>query len=116
MDGEPAELTHSPRLRTDDLFTLRRAALLGIGAVLVPRLIVAKDLERGALIQLLPPLKAHTGLLHAIFPSRRGMLPTVRSLLDSLSEGLTVRPASENQIDPIDNVRYWQHKADMPTT
>src|SRR6202008_1455060 len=26
VDGEPAELTHSPRLSTDDLFTLRRAA------------------------------------------------------------------------------------------
>lgn len=98
VDGEPAELTHSPRLRTDDLFTLRLAALLGIGAVLVPRLIVAKDLERGALIRLLPSLKAHTGLMHATFPSRRGMVPAVRSLLDSLSEGLTVGPAPENQI------------------
>jgi DNA-binding transcriptional LysR family regulator len=74
VDGEPAELTHSPRLRTDDLFTLRLAALLGIGAVLVPHLIVAKDLECGALIR------------------------AVRSLLDSLSEGLTVGPAPENQI------------------
>jgi DNA-binding transcriptional LysR family regulator len=98
MDGEPAELTHSPRLRTDDLFTLRRAALLGIGAVLIPHLIVAKDLERGALIRLLPLLKAHTGLMHAIFASRRGMVPAVRSLLDSLSEELTISPAPENQI------------------
>jgi DNA-binding transcriptional LysR family regulator len=98
MDGEPAELTHSPRLRTDDLFTLRRAALLGIGAVLVPHLIVAKDLERGALIRLLPSLKAHTGLMHAVFPSRRGMLPAVRSLLDSLSERLTVTPAPEKRV------------------
>jgi len=98
IDGEPAELTHSPRLQTDDLFTLRRAALLGIGAVLIPRLIVAKDLEGGALIRLLPSLKAHTGLMHAIFPSRRGMVPAVRSLLDFLSEGLPVSPAPENQI------------------
>ena len=36
--------------------------------------------------RLLPSLKAHTGLLHAVFPSRRGMVPAVRSLLDSLSE------------------------------
>jgi DNA-binding transcriptional LysR family regulator len=97
-DGELAELIHSPRLQTDDLFTLRRAALQGIGAVLVPHLIVAKDLECGALIRLLPSLRAHAGLVHAIFPSRRGMIPAVRSLLDSLSEGLTVGPAPENQI------------------
>jgi DNA-binding transcriptional LysR family regulator len=97
IDGEPGELTHSPRLRTDDLFTLRRAALLGVGAVLVPHLIVAADLERGTLIRLLPSLKAHTGLMHAVFPSRRGMVPAVRALLDSLSEGLSVTAAPENQ-------------------
>ena len=77
MDGKPAELTHSPRLSTDDLFTLLHAALLGIGAALLPHLIVAKDLERGALIRLLPSLKAHTGIMHAVFPSRRGMVPAV---------------------------------------
>jgi DNA-binding transcriptional LysR family regulator len=86
MNSEPAELTHSPRLSTDDLFTLRHAALQGIGAVLVPRLLVANDLEGGALIQLLPSLKAHTGIVHAVFPSRRGMVPAVRALLDFLTE------------------------------
>ena len=98
MDGEPVELTHAPRLQTDDLFTLRRAALLGIGAVLVPRLIVANDLVRGALIRLLPSLTAHTGIIHAVFPSRRGMVPAVRALLDSLSGGLTASPVPENQM------------------
>ena len=88
VDGEPAELTHSPRLCTDDLFTLRRAALQGIGAALVPRLLVANDLEGGALIRLLPSLKAHVGIVHAVFPSRRGMVPAVRALLDSLSESV----------------------------
>lgn len=88
-DDEPAELTHSPRLATDDLFTLRRAALQGIGAALVPRLLVASDLERGALIRLLPWLKAQTGIMHAVFPSRRGMVPAVRAILDFLSEGFS---------------------------
>jgi DNA-binding transcriptional LysR family regulator len=92
-DGEPAELTHSPRLCTDDLFTLRRAALQGIGAVLVPRLLVANDLEGGALIRLLPSLKAHVGIVHAVFPSRRGMVPAVRALLDSLSETVRLLPS-----------------------
>jgi DNA-binding transcriptional LysR family regulator len=92
INGEPAELTHSPRLSTDDLFTLRRAALQGIGAVLVPRLLVTNDLDSGALIRLLPSLKAHTGIVHAVFPSRRGMVPAVRALLDFLTEATkTVR-------------------------
>jgi DNA-binding transcriptional LysR family regulator len=93
MDGEPAELTHSPRLCTDDLFTLRRAALQGIGAVLIPHLLVANDLAGGALVRLLPSLKAHTGIVHAVFPSRRGMVPAVRALLDLLSETVRLLPS-----------------------
>jgi DNA-binding transcriptional LysR family regulator len=91
-NGETVELTHAPRLCTDDLFTLRRAALEGIGAVLVPRLLIADDLERGTLVRLLPSLSAQAGIIHAIFPSRRGMVPAVRALLDFLAETMeTVR-------------------------
>jgi DNA-binding transcriptional LysR family regulator len=91
-NGETVELTHSPRLCTDDLFTLRRAALEGIGAVLVPRLLIADDLARGTLVRLLPSLSAQAGIIHAIFPSRRGMVPAVRALLDFLAETMeTVR-------------------------
>ena len=93
MDGEPAKLSHSPRLCTDDLSTLRHAALQGIGAVLVPYLLVANDLEGGALIRLLPSLKAHVGVVHAVFPSRRGMVPAVRALLDFLSETVRLLPS-----------------------
>jgi hypothetical protein len=46
-NGEPAELTHSPRLCTDDLFTLQPAAT---GAVLVPLLLVADDMKGGTLL------------------------------------------------------------------
>jgi len=84
--NEPAELTHTPRLYTDDLFTLHRAALEGIGAVLVPLLLVADDLERGTLVRLLPSLTTRAGIIHAVFPSRRGMVPAVRALLDFLAE------------------------------
>ena len=93
MDGEPAELIHLPRLCTDDLFTLRRAALQGIGAVLIPHLAVANDLEGGTLVRLLPSLKAHVGVMHAVFPSRRGMIPAVRALLDLLSETVRLLPS-----------------------
>jgi hypothetical protein len=40
-DGKPGELTHSPRFSTDDLFTLRRATLQGIGAVLVATALIS---------------------------------------------------------------------------
>jgi DNA-binding transcriptional LysR family regulator len=91
-DGNPTELIHLPRLCTDHLFTLRRAALLGLGAVLIPHLAVANDLEKGTLIRLLSSLKAHVGVMHAVFPSRRGMIPAVRELLDLLSEAVRLLP------------------------
>jgi DNA-binding transcriptional LysR family regulator len=93
-DGAPEELTVTPRLHTDDLFTLRRAALQGIGAALIPQLLVTKDLASGALIHLLPSLKAHSGIVHAVFPSRRGMVPAVRALLDFLSETVRLLPGA----------------------
>jgi DNA-binding transcriptional LysR family regulator len=94
--GETEEFSHSPRLCTDDLSTLRRAALEGIGVVLVPHLLVAADLKGGTLIRLLPSLKSHVGAVHAIFPSRRGMVPAVRALLDFLSVEFKVAPARQN--------------------
>lgn len=86
-DSKPAEVIHSPRLSTDDLYTLRRAAIRGLGVACLPTLLVADDLSSGALLRLLPSLTSRAGVVHAVFPSRRGMVPAVRALLDSLSEG-----------------------------
>jgi DNA-binding transcriptional LysR family regulator len=48
-DSKPAELIHSPRLSTDDLYTLRRAAIRGVGVACLPALLVADDLSSGSL-------------------------------------------------------------------
>jgi len=91
-DSKPAELTHTPCLSTDDLFTLRQAALHGVGVACLPALVVADDLSGGALVRLLPSLSSRSGVVHAVFPSRRGMVPAVRTLLDFLSEGFAANP------------------------
>jgi DNA-binding transcriptional LysR family regulator len=91
-DSKPAELTHTPCLSTDDLFTLRQAALRGVGVACLPALVVADDLSGGALVRLLPSLSSRSGVVHAVFPSRRGMVPAVRTLLDFLSEGFAANP------------------------
>jgi DNA-binding transcriptional LysR family regulator len=89
VDSKPVELIHSPCLITDDFYTLRRASIRGIGVACLPRMLVSDDLSSGALVQLLPSLRFPIGVVHAVFPSRRGMVPAVRSLLDFLSEGFT---------------------------
>jgi DNA-binding transcriptional LysR family regulator len=91
-DSQPVELIHSPRLGTDDLYTLRQAAICGVGAACLPALLVADDLSSGALVRLLPALSSRAGVVHAVFPSRRGMVPAVRTLLDSLSAGFAANP------------------------
>lgn len=37
-------------------------------------------------------IRGRSGVVHPVFPSRRGMVPAVRSLLDALSEGFAANP------------------------
>lgn len=85
--GQKATFTHRPRLATDDIASLRIAAMQGVGVAMLPREFVEDDLRTGALLHLLPDLATTPGLVHAIFPTRRGMVPAVRHLLDSLVAG-----------------------------
>jgi len=85
--GQTASLTHRPRLATDDLASLRIAAMQGVGVALLPAEFVKDDLHAGHLRRLLPTLSTAPGLVHAIFPTRRGMVPAVRHLLDALVAG-----------------------------
>ncbi|HLD68862.1 MAG TPA: LysR family transcriptional regulator, partial [Pseudomonas sp.] len=43
------------------------------------------DLANGSLLQLIPQWTPQAGVVHAVFPSRRGLLPSVRTLLDFLA-------------------------------
>jgi DNA-binding transcriptional LysR family regulator len=84
-ESKPVKLIHSPCLITDDLYTLRCAALSGVGVACLPTMLVSDDLSSSALVRLLPSLRLPSGVVHAVFPSRRGMVPAVRALLDFLS-------------------------------
>jgi DNA-binding transcriptional LysR family regulator len=104
VDGEssPAELVHTPRLSANDFYIVHRAALRGVGVARLPALLARSDLSSGALVRLLPSLSSRSGVVHAVFPSRRGMVPAVRSLLDALSEGFAENPwtVGDGQCDP----------------
>lgn len=85
--GQTVSWVHRPRLATDDLASLRIAAMEGVGVALLPRVQVEADLKAGRLKHLLPELATKPGLVHAIFPTRRGMVPAVRQLLEALAAG-----------------------------
>jgi DNA-binding transcriptional LysR family regulator len=85
-DGATAVIRHVPHFITEDMVTLRLAALEGVGICQFPSFIVDDDLRRGLLVDLLPDWRPRAGIIHAVFPSRRGLLPSVRALLDFLAE------------------------------
>ncbi|KPU59909.1 bacterial regulatory helix-turn-helix, lysR family protein [Pseudomonas fluorescens] len=85
-DGSTAMIRHAPRMVTDDLLALRHAAVAGIGIVHLPSVVVRDEIAAGQLVELVPGWSPKSGVIHAIFPSRRGLLPSVRTLIDFLGE------------------------------
>ena len=85
-DGRSVVATHTPRLVTDDMMALRQAALAGVGIVQLPTMTIRDEFHAGTLQRVLPDWAPQSGIVHAIFPSRRGLLPAVRQLIDYLAE------------------------------
>jgi DNA-binding transcriptional LysR family regulator len=85
-DGATATIRHTPRFVTEDMVALRLAALRGVGVCQFPTFVVQDDIKAGRLIDLLPGWAPRAGIIHAAFPSRRGLLPSVRTLLDFLAK------------------------------
>ena len=78
-------ITHQPRLITTDMVALRSAALAGLGVVQLPVIMIHEELAKGTLVKVLPEWGPRKDAVHAVFASRRGMLPAVRALIDHLA-------------------------------
>jgi DNA-binding transcriptional LysR family regulator len=85
-DGEKASQHHAPRFVATDMLTLRHAALAGVGVVQLPAMLVREHLADGRLVRLLPDWSPRREIIHAVFASRRGLLPSVRALIDFFAE------------------------------
>lgn len=97
-DGATALIRHAPRLVTGDMATLREAALQGIGIVQLPNMVVWQDVQDGTLVDVLPGWTPRTVIVHAVFPSRRGLLPSVRALIDSLAADFAAQTEVEARL------------------
>ncbi len=80
--------THEPRYVADDLGVLVAAAVDGTGAAMLPDYLCRAQLQAGLLVRLLPDWNPPPGIVHAMFPARRALVPAVRRLLDFLAENL----------------------------
>ena len=95
------ELHHRPMYTADDLLTLRYAVLAGTGISVLPDYMCGDDITAGKLVRVLAGWGPRPAVVHAVFPSRRGLVPAVRRFLDFLGrhmsgEQLVNCPAGKN--------------------
>jgi DNA-binding transcriptional LysR family regulator len=86
--GQQVNVEMQARLITGDFAVLLEAARRGMGVTLLPDFVCAPAITRGDLEVVLPDWSVPEGIMHFVYPSRRGMLPGVRALVDFLAERL----------------------------
>ena len=86
--GEEFTFQHQPRYVADDLQTLKLAVMAGTGISFFPDSLSKAELQAQLLLPVLPGWAPLEGMAHAVFPSRRGQVPAVRSFLDFLGRHL----------------------------
>ena len=87
-DGKQSVVEVEARLITGDFAVLLEAARRGMGVALLPESVCAPAISSGELEVVLPDWSVPGGTMHFVYPSRRGMLPGVRALVDFLAERL----------------------------
>ena len=103
--GATALIPYTPRLITEDMVALRFAALRGIGVAQFPTMVVGTDLANGTLVDVLPDWTPRAGIIHAVFSSRRGLLPSVRALLDFLAAEFAALTRADSSVSPQREMR-----------
>ncbi len=83
---EDVRVMSRARLVSDDVLTLQKAAIQGLGVVALPPYVCEEAVRAGQLRRILPDWTLGTATMTALIPYRQGMLPSVRAFLDYLSE------------------------------
>lgn len=84
--GEVKRVDIKPRLMALDFPLLIESAMAGIGIALLPESACCEAVKAGRLEVVMPAWSLQQGICHAVFPSRRGQLPSVRAFIDHLAE------------------------------
>lgn len=95
-----------PRVMAFDFQLLVHLAEAGQGIALLPEMSCVDGLERGTLVPVLPEWNHPMGICHIVYPSRRGMLPAVRALVDHIVE--TLPPLITASTQPCNEMRERQ--------
>ena len=96
-DDQEFVFQHQPRYVADDLQTLKLAVLAGTGIGFLPDMLSQAELQAQLLVPVLPGWSPKPGMVHAVFPSRRGQVPAVRSFLDFMGSQMQGEQLVENK-------------------
>ncbi|MFK8041822.1 LysR substrate-binding domain-containing protein [Congregibacter sp.] len=82
FQGERVEIDITPRLKSEDMATLKEAAIQGLGIVALPAYTCRREVHGGRLERVLNDWHAGVAQLSLVQPSRRGVSPPVEALRD----------------------------------
>ncbi len=86
-DGEQCNLNVAAKLSTNNIMSLKHAALSGLGAAVLPRWFVASELASGDLIDLLPDWRAAMLDVNLAYLPARHQPRRLSAFIDALEEG-----------------------------
>ena len=89
-DHQQKKIKVNPVIMGSNLLMLAELASQNYGIALLPDVLLKTSLKTGQLVKVLPEWTAPHGIFHAVYPSRRGLLPAVRVFIDYLVEQLTL--------------------------
>ncbi|RZF54738.1 LysR family transcriptional regulator [Acinetobacter halotolerans] len=87
-DKQQKKIKVNPVIMGLNLLMLAELASQNCGVALLPDSIAQDFVQSGHLVTVLPEWTAPHGIFHAVYPSRRGLLPAVRVFIDYLVEQL----------------------------
>lgn len=85
-DGRTQQVEHHPSLTSDDLQVLYQAVIGGVGAAQLPQFVCRGPIAEGRLVPLLPAWSLPSGNVHAVYPSRHGHTPALRSFIEFVAQ------------------------------
>src|SRR5690554_2520436 len=85
-NGETRRMELKPRISGFDFPMLMTLARQSLGITMLPETVCADAVRSGELEVVLPEWRLPQGTAHAVFASRRGLLPAVRVFIDHLAE------------------------------
>lgn len=97
--GETVEHRHAARLSANCALTIHRLLVNGAGIGLSSGYLCVPEFEAGRLVRLLPEWRPSPVHVHAVFPTRRQLSPSVRAFIDFIAGHS--QTGRDWQFDPI---------------